>query len=243
MLDLHNHILPEVDDGARSLDEALAIARGLNACGFTTLAPSPHHGGSRGGDVDALEAQRARERLHAALAREGLELELLPNSEHCISPVLFERIDDARKITTIGGRGPWLLVELPWLGLPRLGDQLFRLQTKGYRLLLAHPERYMFLDPEVVVQLTHRDIKLQLEIGSFVGVYGKRAQRRARILLPHAHILASDVHRPEQCPWVSEALGYLRAEYGDRLIERACVGNAWRLVDGEDAIRIESLDL
>ncbi|MEO0813085.1 MAG: CpsB/CapC family capsule biosynthesis tyrosine phosphatase, partial [Myxococcota bacterium] len=234
MLDIHNHALPEVDDGARSLEEAVAIVSGLRECGFTSLAPSPHHGGGSGGDVPAADAAAARERLQHALTDVSVDVELLPNSEHCVTPELFERMADGTDITSIGGRGRWLLVELPWEGIPKIDEHLFRIQTKGYRVVLAHPERYQFMEPKHARALVERGVKLQLEIGSFVGVYGDRARKRAESLLESgdSHVLASDVHRPEQCLWVAESLKHLRTAYGDALVELGCDVNPRALVDG-----------
>lgn len=244
MLDIHNHVLPAVDDGARSLDESVAIVRGLLACGFESLAPSPHHGGGSGGDVRPDTAQAARATLLAALEGEGITIELLPNSEHCVTPELFERMADGHEITPIGGSGRWLLVELPWEGVPRIDEMLFRIQTKGYRVVLAHPERYQFMEPDHARALVERGVKLQLEIGSFVGVYGDRARKRAENLLEtgDAHVLASDVHRPEQCQWVEAALEHLRSTYGDELVRLGCDQNPRALVSdayGDEIRRLQ----
>ncbi len=232
MLDIHNHALPAVDDGARSLTEAVQIVRGLVACGFDTLAPSPHHGGGSGGDVRPEKARAARSLLTQALDAASISVNLLPNSEHCVTPELFERMADGHEITPIGGAGHWLLVELPWEGVPKVDELLFRIQTKGYRVVLAHPERYQFMEPDHARELVERGVKLQLEIGSFVGVYGDRARKRAEELLEtgDAHILASDVHRPEQCEWVAAALEHLRGAYGEELVELGCDGNPRALV-------------
>ncbi|MEO1483017.1 MAG: CpsB/CapC family capsule biosynthesis tyrosine phosphatase [Myxococcota bacterium] len=239
MLDIHNHALPAVDDGARNIEEAMEIVRGLASCGFTAIASSPHHGGGSGGDVSQERADAARAELRERMALEELNLELLPNSEHCVTPELFERMADGTPVTPIGGASRWLLVELPWEGIPRIDEQLFRIQTKGYRIVLAHPERYQFMEPAAALSLVDRGIKLQLEIGSFVGVYGDRARKRAETLLESAHVLASDVHRPEQCEWVKESLKYLRREYGEALVDLGCEGNPRALVNDAsgDAIR------
>lgn len=243
MLDIHNHVLPGVDDGARTLDESMELVRELLRAGFSSLAPSPHHGGGAGGDVPAPQAQTAREQLQERLALEKLEVDLLPNSEHCVTPELFERMSAGVELTTIGGSGRWLLVELPWEGVPQAGEQLFRIQTKGYRIVLAHPERYQFLSTDAAVSLVDRGVKLQLEIGSFVGMYGDRARKRAEVLLEggHAHVLASDAHRPEQCEWVRQALELLRREYGEAVVEIGCDTNPRALVNDAPGDGLESL--
>jgi protein-tyrosine phosphatase len=232
VLDLHCHLLPAVDDGAKDVDSAVRIARAMAALGYHAVAPSPHYGEGPGGDVDIERATRARELLASALAEAHVELDLLPNAEHHVTPELYARAQRS-KVVPIGGASRWLLVELPWRAVPQVEDALFRLQTRGYRLLLAHPERYTYVELDVLERLVSRDIKLQLELGSFVGVYGKRAERHAQMLAErgHAHVLASDLHRPEDAEgWLADSLQAVRQLYGEQALMRATDENPRAMV-------------
>ncbi len=224
MIDLHCHLLPGLDDGAVSMESSVEMARQLVDAGVSTVAPSPHYGEGPGGDVPVEAATRVRELLQERLRREGLELELLPNAEHHISPALFERVDRG-EVVPLGGRGRWLLVELPWSPVPNAEDILFRLQMKGYRLLLAHPERCGYLEPRSVERLVERGVKLQIELGSWVGVYGRRAQKRARRFGDRglAHVVASDLHRPEV--WIGAGMRAFVKRYGQAGLARAMQTN------------------
>ena len=146
MIDLHCHLLPGVDDGVPDLEHALALAERLVAAGFTHVAPSPHFGGGPGGDVWPARASEVRSELQAAFDAHGIKLKLEPNAEHHVCPALFERLAEPHSMTAVGGRGRWLLTELPWEQLPQPETILFRLQAKGWKLLLAHPERYSYLE-------------------------------------------------------------------------------------------------
>ena len=161
MLDLHCHILPGVDDGSPDWETSLAMARLLVDSGFTQVAPSPHYGEGPGGDVPIAVADSLRSELREKLRVEGIDLEILPNAEHFVSPRLFERIEQD-SVVTIGGEGKWLLVELPWQSIPESESVLFRLQMKGFRLVLAHPERYQYVEPDMVERLVQRGVKMQL---------------------------------------------------------------------------------
>lgn len=222
MLDLHCHILPGVDDGAPDLAASLEIARQMVALGYTHIAPSPHTGGGVGGDVSTELNQTTRTALAAALAEADIPLGLHANAEHCLSPELFERLPHGA--TCIGGASKWLLVELPWERIPQPETQLFRLQTKGYRLLLAHPERYNYIDVDTVERLVERGVRMQVELGSFVDVYGDRARTRAEKMVAKGlvHVLASDIHRPKQVrEWLGEALRTVGETYGEAALKRA----------------------
>jgi protein-tyrosine phosphatase len=234
MLDLHCHILPAVDDGAVSLEAAVGMARVLVRCGYTAVAPSPHYGEGPGGDVTIERAVEARRALTERLAAEGVALDLLPNAEHHVTSDLLTRAD-AKRIVPIGGHGPWLLVELPWHKIPDPEGALFRLQAKGFRLLLAHPERYNYLELDVTERLVQRGVKLQLELGSFVEVYGDRALQRAKKLAERGlgHVLASDLHRPEDAEaWLASSLAAVDKRYGKPARLRACEQNPRAMVEG-----------
>ena len=230
MIDLHCHLLPGLDDGAVSMESSVEMARQLVEAGVSTVAPSPHYGEGPGGDVPVQEATRVRELLQERLRKEGVELTLLPNAEHHISPALFERVDRGA-VVPLGGGGRWLLVELPWSPVPNAEDILFRLQMKGYRVLLAHPERHGYLAFEGVERLVERGVKLQIELGSWVGVYGRRARKRARRFGDRglAHVVASDLHRPEA--WIDAGMRAVLKRYGEGGLARAMQINPRALLD------------
>ncbi len=242
MLDLHCHMLPGVDDGAPDLESALAIARAMVALGYTHVAPSPHTGGGVGGDVSTATNETTRELLGRALVDAGIGLTLLANAEHCVGPILFDRLP--RGATCIGRDSRWLLVELPWERVPQPEQLLFRLQTKGYRLLLAHPERYSYIDLATVERLVERGVRMQVELGSFVDVYGDRARGRAEKMVEKGlvHVLASDIHRPKQAlEWLGPALAAVRDLYGEAALRRATHENPNAIVKDATATALEPM--
>src|SRR5688500_11606645 len=132
-VDLHLHLLPAVDDGAKTMDDTLEMARVLTKLGFTHAAPSPHNRAEYAPREVAL--QRLDE-VKAALAGAGIALELAVNSENqFVDDKLFE------KGRPLAG-GPYLLIEAPYTTpLPVLPDVIFRLKLKGVTPVIAHPER------------------------------------------------------------------------------------------------------
>lgn len=227
MIDLHCHLLPGVDDGAPDLETALEMAQLLVRAGFSEVAASPHFGEGPGGDVAVERAAETRALLQGAIEKAGIPLGLLPNAEHYVSPALFERAA-AGLLTPIGGRGRWLLVELPWERIAQPEVVLFRLQAKGWKLLLAHPERYGYMEPAALRGLVERGVRMQLEIGSFIGAFGDRAARRAEDLMArgHAHVLATDLHRPKQGEdWLAAGLAAVSRRYGAEALTRGTLTN------------------
>lgn len=194
MIDLHLHLLPAIDDGAATIEESRAMLAAAHALGYRTLVATPH----------LLERLRPDEqwRVAAALAAVAAEAEPLGmridlGYEVGLTPDLPARLAADEPVTLAGSRA--ILVELPAVGWPTYTEAtLFALQAAGYRPLLAHPERYQAVQEEtsLALDLVERGVMLQVTFGSFVGLFGKPAQRSAESLLRHGavHVLASDAH-------------------------------------------------
>ena len=239
-VDIHCHILPSVDDGAVDLEMSLEMARQLQSAGFSTVAPSPHYGFGPGGHVSPEQGSEARKLLANALQDDGIALSLLPNAEHHVSPEMFGFFQEG-KVVPVGGTSKWVLVELPWNPIPKPEDILFRLAVKGYKLILAHPERYKYVDRRMVERLVSRGVLMQIELGSYVGLYGSRAEERAWRYLERgwSHCVATDLHRPHLDEFLPDAVKALKEKVGDEGLERALKLNPTLLVNdaGADSIR------
>jgi protein-tyrosine phosphatase len=195
MIDLHAHLLPGVDDGPPDLPSALALAAAAVAEGTRVMAATPHIGYAHGIDPRAL-AGRA-DALRAALADAGIPLEVAAGGELAPDRALDLSEDELRAIALGGSR--CLLLECPFT---RAGDLMARLvahlQRRGFRVLLAHPERSpSFLgDPAALRALVERGAYAQLTAGSLLGVFGGEVRRASRTFLEQGlvHVVASDAH-------------------------------------------------
>ena len=233
LVDLHLHLLPEVDDGARSMEDALAMARALVALGYRKAAPSPHHRAEYASREVAL--QRLDE-VRAALARESLPLELFVNAE---SFFLDERL--LTEAPGPAGRrlagGPFLLVEAPYTTtLPTLLDVVFRLQVKGVTPVIAHPERCLEFEKKGrLAEAVAKGALAQLDVAALTGRYGKVAQKLARGFLDAGlyAVAASDAHGPVGLQdWLGAALEALETHGGRGTRERLCGRNPLALLEG-----------
>lgn len=197
MIDLHTHILPGVDDGVRTEDEAVEFARLAARDGIRTLVATPHcrdgfYRNEREGVLAGVALLRER------LVRDGVDLEVLPGAEVHIAPDLVTKIRDGRA-PTLADNGKTLLLELSMSQYPvELEQLIFRLQVAGIVVLLAHPERIRYFQEDVrrYERVVGQGAFGQLTTGSVLGQFGERTREFSENLLRRrlVHVLSSDAH-------------------------------------------------
>nr|WP_225937858.1 CpsB/CapC family capsule biosynthesis tyrosine phosphatase [Myxococcus sp. RHSTA-1-4] len=230
---MHCHLLPGVDDGARTLDDALEMARALVDLGFSTVAPSPH-ARPEYAPVDVVDTRRAE--LSAALEREHIPLSLGRNAENVLDDAFLRSLGTPAARTL--GPGRYVLVELPYTApVPALPDILFRIRTKGIIPLLAHPERCLEFERKGrAAEAVRAGALLQLDVGALTGRYGAMAKKLARAFLDDGlyAVAATDLHAPVGArDWVGRALSELRSRGGEQAFARLMRDNPSRLLAGE----------
>jgi protein-tyrosine phosphatase len=198
VIDLHSHILPGLDDGVESLPAAVELARAAVADGVHVIAATPHVRDDYPTSADDM--QRALESTRAALAAENVPLELRPGGEIALDRLPQLEEDELQRFA-LGGSARTLMLEFPYYGWPlSLEDALFELRVRGFRIVLAHPERNDEVQsrPERLARLVETGTLIQLTAASLDGRLGIRTRTTAvRLLeLGHAHLIASDAHAP-----------------------------------------------
>ena len=195
-VDIHCHILPGLDDGARDWDETLAMARQAVAQGVRRVIATPHQSGQFPANTpDRILARvfEAQERLRIA----GITLELLPGADVRVTEHLIAKLA-YNEIMTLGNLGKHLLLELPPDLALSLDELLYELELRGVRSILSHPERNTALqaDTALLKRLVSQGCLLQVTAGSFLDRFGRAARRTAFRLLHDGlvHIVASDAH-------------------------------------------------
>jgi protein-tyrosine phosphatase len=198
MRDLHCHILPCVDDGAERLEDSLAMARLAVAEGVREIVATPHyHMLDQTGPRQDVERRVAD--LQAALDAEGIPLLLRTGCEVYLTPDTPKQWD-AGELLTLNGTDV-LLVETAFHEYPWYVDEtIFQLQTRGARLVLAHPERYVPFqrDPSLLQALAERGVLAQITAASLLGAFGKSAKAAAELFVQRGlvQVIATDAHRP-----------------------------------------------
>lgn len=195
MIDLHCHILPGLDDGPSDVAEAVEMGRVARDDGISAIAATPHIREDYPFPLTAIE--EALKSVQAAFAAEGIGLEVTVAGEVALTKIA--ELDDATLQTVCLGVGPYLLVESPYSHATGLVEStLFDLQVRGFRPVLAHPERSpgFLSEPKRLRTLVERGILCSVTSGSFVGRFGRTVQRFALDMVAEGsvHNVASDAH-------------------------------------------------
>ena len=242
MIDLHAHILPGLDDGARTWAEALEMARMAVADGITVMVATPHL--YKGRSIDPQQVNRKEVVLaHLAqfrqqLAAEQIPLEVLPG---CDFPLSFEslRLLEQGLALTINDAQRYLLLELPDTALPpALDDICFQLQSRGLTPIITHPERHLLLQerPEKLQQLIDLGCLVQMTGTSLTGGFGRRVKKIARQMVKagYIHLLATDAHSPRHRPPVlSQAVRELSRLVGEDQAQSMVTHLPQKIIRGE----------
>jgi protein-tyrosine phosphatase len=243
MIDLHSHILPAMDDGARSLEESLQIARAYETIGYRSVVATPHMvpGTQWTPSVNHIESQVVA--LNQAIKKQGIMLEIAAGMEIALDPQIPELLDTGGLRAL--GNSTYLLIEPPFQQFPPGWEQIiFSIRAKGYAILLAHPERCMQLadNADVIDRLKNAGVYFQISWGSVSGRYGRAVARTAQAMLKQGqvHCLATDSHRvahldPER---IQAAAHRIRETIGDENFDRIGVDNPQRVLAGEPLLPI-----
>ena len=208
MIDLHCHILPGLDDGARDMETALHMAALAVQSGVGAMAVTPHCASDR-----VAQIRETLSRLRAAVAEEGIPLRLYSGMEIFGSPNTAALLREGRLLTLNGSRYP--LIEFAF---DSDGDEetavLHSVLQAGYIPLVAHPERYRCIqeDPEQVNLWAQMGCRFQVNRGSLLGRFGPVAMETAWALVGRgfATAVASDAHSAtRRTPWMRDAWGLL----------------------------------
>ena len=238
MIDLHCHILHDLDDGADTAAESLEMAQAFVHSGYRTVAATPHMvpGTTWMPSIDLINTRVAA--LNQTIKEVGLELEIVTGMEIAIDPQIPDLLDDSRLLTL--GNSSCLLIEPSFQQLPPGWEQvIFSILAKGYSILLAHPERCVQLaaHPDMIDRLIGSGVYLQVNWGSFLSQYGRAVARKAWSMAESGqiHCLATDTHHPgwHNPTRIQAAEAKLREMIGQENLQRITTDNPLRVLNGE----------
>ena len=196
MIDLHTHILPDIDDGVATMEDACELARRSAADGVTAIAATPHVRDDY--PTTAAQMEAAVGALRAELRAAGIAVEILPGAEIALDRLDTLDRDELRRFSLAQSRR-YLLIEFPYVGWPlALETSLWKVRAAGLVPILAHPERNRDVQehPDRLAPIVAAGALVQITAASLDGRLGRSPRRAARALLASgtAHVLASDAH-------------------------------------------------
>lgn len=197
MIDIHAHILPGYDDGARSVSDALIMAEMAVDDGVSAIVATPHVLDDRLPGIEKLFA--AVEEMQFSCSSGNIAISILPGMEIMATEKTGKLLAEGKLITLNGSRYP--LLEFGFNQSAAYMERiLYSVQSMGFSPILAHPERYIAFqkEPGKIVRLAEKGIILQLDKDSIFGRMEKGTEECAAFLLEErcAHAVASDAHRP-----------------------------------------------
>lgn len=213
-VDMHSHLLPGIDDGVSTLEEASEIIEKFLELGYTRIITTPHVMSDAFRNTPEI-IHRKLEELKNFLHEKNINIPVSAAAEYYLDESLFKMIETNQRLLTFGDR--YLLFETNFITDPfNLKDFIFLATTRGYKLILAHPERYLYLQHNLdkVQDLLDRGVLMQLNISSLTGYYSKPVQQMAYKLIDRGmvHWLGSDCHHLQQTQLMYDArsLRYFR---------------------------------
>lgn len=236
MIDIHCHVLPQVDDGPSTMDDSLLIVQQACEAGVSGMIATPHvlenaapgHWSTIRHTFDGFKKQ---------VERLGMDIDLFLGAELFMSTELAQQIGENPELT-IAAMGRYALVEMPMQDIPIYAEHcIFEMLVQGVVPIIAHPERNLAIQkkPGRLANLVKRGVLCQLNAGSLMGLYGKKAMKTAHTLLKKNYIdvLASDVHRPGGTDLLVRAVKYAETLVGPEEIARMTIETPAKILRGE----------
>lgn len=212
MIDVHAHILPGLDDGPTSIEEAVTILRDSSKKGIHKIIATPHIFEGNNSDIKDMKAKIKT--LNQISKEEGLNILVLPGAEYLITDDLAKKAANGDIITL--ANSSYILIELPLDEIPENSfNVFFDLVLLGFNPIIAHPERCRAIidKPMILFDLIKKGVFAQLNAGSILGKYGPRIQETAETLIKSRlyHVIGSDLHSSRKRKQMQpEAIAYLK---------------------------------
>tara|TARA_B100000965_G_scaffold248191_1_gene208489 strand:+ start:440 stop:1174 length:735 start_codon:yes stop_codon:yes gene_type:complete len=192
-VDLHSHLIPGIDDGAKDLDDSVTIIKELINQGFSKIITTPH--------IMSDLYKNTPETIHSGLeilkrrlANDNIEIDISAAAEYYVDYDFEQRIGN-EKFLTFGEK--YLLIEFSFLEAPRnMYDIIFKLQLEGYVVVLAHPARYQYFNLKDYESLINRGVLFQLNLLSLIGYYSNQVKTNAKLLIDNKFVsfVGTDCH-------------------------------------------------
>lgn len=208
-IDIHSHILPGIDDGAKTLEESVQLVKEMAGWGFERLTCTPHITKKFRNTPETI--QEKFDILNNALSANGLSIDLRMSAEYRLNPETWPEILKSGQFMPIEDR--YILMEFPINEPSDMGDlnpmeEFLKVMSLGLTPILPHPERYFYLHHDDLLRYVDAGVKIQSNYGSLAGVYGSEVCKRAQSLIDEGIVsfLATDMHNMQYIKTISSWL-------------------------------------
>jgi protein-tyrosine phosphatase len=206
-VDMHSHLLPGIDDGAKTIDDSIALITRFRELGYTRLITTPHVMSDYYRNTPEIIREKLQD-VRNALREKKIDMEISAAAEYYLDEDLLRKVEQEEELLSLGNN--FLLFETNFMTEPfHLKEFIFKASTKQYKPVLAHPERYLYLQQDFskAEDLIDRGVYFQLNILSLTGHYSKSAQQLAFRLIDNGwiHFVGSDCHHEQHLTLLEEA--------------------------------------
>lgn len=225
MIDIHNHLLYGIDDGSLSLEDSIDVLKDLEKCGYTDIILTPHYITCSRYTSSKKDNLNLLEKLKKEVKKDKININLYLGNEIFMDDDIVELLK--RGIISSLNDTKYLLIELPMNGeYPNYQEVFSFIQSKGYKVILAHPERYLSFqeDFDLIYELSDMGLYFQCNLESIIGRYGSHAKKVITRMLKENMVsyLATDIHHKKSdystfSDAKKEILKYISEEEFDKL--------------------------
>lgn len=191
--DMHSHLIPNIDDGASSLEDSIKMITALRKLGYQKIITTPHVMGDFYKNTPEI-INAGLTLVRAELQKNKIDVQLEAAAEYYLDYEFDLKIKEGNLLTFSDN---YILVETSFIEAPpNFKELIFKLQIEGYKVILAHPERYPFMGMQDFEELTDRSVFLQLNLLSLLGNYGLEVKNKAQQLIDNNFIsfVGTDCH-------------------------------------------------
>ena len=208
MVDVHSHLIPGIDDGVSSMEESLEILRSMSKMGYQKAITTPHVMSDFYPNTTEDIRKRVKQ-LRVEVDAAGIDMEVDAAAEYYLDEHLMQMLEEKKELLTFGDQ--YLLFETSFLNEPAyLREGIFQIISNGMKPVLAHPERYIYVQnrPEMLKDLRDRGLLLQINTISLSGYYSKGARKLAELLIDEKAVsfLGTDCHSKKHLETMRETV-------------------------------------
>ena len=237
MIDIHCHILPNVDDGSESLEESIAMAKIAESEGITKIVNTSHcHFDFKYKKGNELKLEL--EKFNQALKEENINIEVLLGNELYYTSDLIERFDELDFFSMNNSK--YILMEFSPINFPKnIEDVIYEIKIRGYIPIIAHAERYKQVQEDVNIMLDciKEGALIQVNASSILGKNGEKAEDTSKKLLDNnmVHFVATDAHSSNRRrPLIKDSYNYILKNYGKEVSEKLFIENPTAVIENRD---------